>query len=254
MVSANIPSNVFSNLCSNFYNEEYTKYSPWPSDGGGAYINEHGFRGPEITKEKPANTFRIFLVGGSTVFGSGNDDITQIFSVLQEKFDEKYFVFDIEVINAGLGAAWSKQEALMVKNKLLDFSPDLIVVYDGVSDIGYHKEGSEITWKNRWSEICNLGKKNGFDTIIILQPCGHSGFRVLTENDQEIFLKQGGYHNRLDLYPLYANQLQELNKNCKKAVDMTHIFDKIPGDLFFDPVHTGIRGNQIVADNFYQVI
>ncbi len=254
LVSANIPSNVFSNLCSNFYNEEYTKYSPWPSDGGGAYINEHGFRGPEITKEKPANTFRIFLVGGSTVFGSGSDDITQIFSVLQEKFDEKNFGFDIEVINAGLGAAWSKQEALMVKNKLLDFSPDLIVVYDGVSDIGYHKEGSEITWKNRWSEICNLGKKNGFDTIIILQPFGHSGFRVLTENDQEIFLKQGGYHNRLDLYPLYANQLQELNKNCKKAVDMTHIFDKIPGDLFFDPVHTGVRGNQIVADNFYQVI
>ena len=254
LVSANIPSNVFSNLCSNFYNEEYTKYSPWPSDGGGAYINEHGFRGPEITKEKPANTFRIFLVGGSTVFGSGNDDITQIFSVLQEKFDEKNFGFDIEVINAGLGAAWSKQEALMVKNKLLDFSPDLIVVYDGVSDISYHKEGSEITWKNRWSEICNLGKKNGFDTIIILQPFGHSGFRVLTENDQEIFLKQGGYHNRLDLYPLYANQLQELNKNCKKAVDMTHIFDKIPGDLFFDPVHTGVRGNQIVADNFYQVI
>ena len=82
-----------------------------------------------------------------------------------------------------------------------------------------------------------------------------SGFRVLTENDQEIFLKQGGYHERaLDLYPLYANQLQDLNKNCKKAVDMTHIFDKIPGDLFFDPVHTGIRGNQIVADNFYQVI
>ena len=254
LVSANIPSNVFSNLCSNFYNEEYTKYGPWPSQGGGAYINEHGFRSPEITKEKPANTFRIFLVGGSTVFGSGSDDSTQIFSVLQEKFDEKNFGFDIEVINAGLGAAWSKQEALMVKNKLLDFSPDLIVVYDGVSDIGYHKEGSEITWKNRWSEICNLGKKNGFDTIIILQPFGHSGFRVLTENDQEIFLKHGGYHDRLDLYPLYVNQLQELNKNCKKAVDMSHIFDKIPGDLFFDPVHTGVRGNQIVADNFYQII
>ena len=100
-------NNEFPNLCSNFYNEEYTKYNPWPSQGGGAYINEHGFRGPEITKEKPANTFRIFLVGGSTVFGSGNNDSTQIFSVLQEKFDEKNFGFDIEVINAGLGAAWS---------------------------------------------------------------------------------------------------------------------------------------------------
>jgi len=69
-------------LCSNFYNEEYLRYDPWPSKGTGVHINEHGFRGPEITKEKPVNTFRIFLVGGSTMFGSGSNDRTQISSVL----------------------------------------------------------------------------------------------------------------------------------------------------------------------------
>ena len=146
-------------LCSNFYNEKYTKYNPWPSKGTGAAINEYGFRGPEITKEKPVNTFRIFLVGSSSLFGSGSNDHTQIFSVLQKKLDEKNFGFDIEVINAALGSAWSKTEVLMVKNKLLDFSPDLIVVYDGIGEIPHHQEGSEIAWKNRWSEICNLGKK-----------------------------------------------------------------------------------------------
>ena len=111
----------WSYLCSNFYNEEYLRYSPWPSTGLGGYINEHGFRGPEITIEKPVNTFRIFLVGGSTMYGSGNDDTTQIFSVLQKKFDEEDFGFDIEVINAGISGAWSKNEVSMVKNKLLDF-------------------------------------------------------------------------------------------------------------------------------------
>ena len=35
---------------------------------------------------------------------------------------------------------------------------------------------------------------------------------------------------------------------------MTRMFDKIPGDLFFDSVHTGIRANQIIADNLYQII
>ena len=75
----------WQNLCSNFYNEEYLMYEPWPSKGIGAHINEHGFRGPEITKEKPVNTFRVFLVGTSTTFGSGSDDKTQIFSVLQKK-------------------------------------------------------------------------------------------------------------------------------------------------------------------------
>ena len=244
----------WSYLCSNFYNEEYLRYSPWPSAGLGGYINEHGFRGPEITIEKPVNTFRIFLVGGSTMYGSGNDDSTQIFSVLQKKFDEKDFGFDIEVINAGISGAWSKNEVLMVKNKLLDFSPDLIVVYDGVNEISPHQDGSEISWKDRWSEICNLGKKNGFDTIIILQPFSDSGFRVLTENDQEIFLKHGGFYNKIDLYQLYSNQVEDLNKNCKKAVDMTRMFDKIPGDLFFDSMHTGIRANQVIADNFYKII
>ena len=244
----------WSYLCSNFYNEKYMMYSPWPSDGIGAYINEHGFRSPEITKEKPVNTFRIFLVGGSTMFGSGNNDKSQIFSVLQKKIEQKDFGFDIEIINAGISGAWSKDEVRMVKDKLIDFSPDLIVVYDGVNEISQHQDGSEIAWKDRWSEICNLGEENGFDTIVILQPFIASSFRVLTENDQEIFLKQGGFNIEIDLYQLYSNQLQEINKNCKKAVDMTHMFNKIPGDLFFDPMHTGIRGNQIIADNLYRVI
>ncbi|MGI0010745.1 MAG: hypothetical protein ACREAE_05040, partial [Nitrosopumilaceae archaeon] len=41
-------------------------------------INSHGFRGHEITKEKPENTYRIFVVGGSTIFGYGStsDDTT----------------------------------------------------------------------------------------------------------------------------------------------------------------------------------
>ena len=241
-------------LCTNFYNEEYREYSPWPSTGLGANINEYGFRGPEITKEKPVNAFRIFLVGGSTMFGSGSSDSTQIFSVLQDRFDEKNFGFDIEVINAGISGAWSKNEVSMVKNKLLDFNPDLIVVYDGVNEIPNYQDGNEIDWKNRWTEICNLGKKNGFDTIVILQPFNGSGYRVLTENDQVLFLKSGYFTANDDMYQLYSNQLQELDKNCKKAVDMTRIFDKIPGDLFFDSVHTGIRANQIIADNFYQVI
>ena len=28
------------------------------------FINSHGFRGPEISEDKPSNTFRVFVVGG----------------------------------------------------------------------------------------------------------------------------------------------------------------------------------------------
>ena len=241
-------------LCSSFYNDKYTEYNPWPSRGLGAHINEHGFRGPDITKEKPSNIFRIFLIGGSTMYGSGNSDDTQIFAVLQNKFDEEDFGFQVEVINAGISGAWSENEVSMVKNKILGFNPDLIVVYDGVNEIPRHQDGSEIDWKDRWTEICNLGKKNGFDTIVTLQPFNGSGYRALTENDEMLFLKSGSFTASDDIYQLYSNQLPELDKNCKKTSDMTRMFDKIPGDLFFDSVHTGIRANQIIADNLYQII
>ena len=240
-------------LCYDYYDDSYAGYEAIYKQVS-VQLNSHGFRGPEITKEKPDNTYRIITVGGSTTHGTNLVADNETWSYyLQKKFDEKDFGFDIEVINTGGMGATSISESKLIKDRLIDFSPDLIVVYDGIGEIPHHQEGSEIAWKNRWSEICNLGKKNGFDTIIILQPFSGSGFRVLTENDQEIFQKQVGFSG-IDWYPLYSNQLQELNKNCKKAVDMTRIFDKISGDMFFDSVHFGARANQIIADNFYRVI
>ncbi|MFQ5506855.1 MAG: hypothetical protein ACE5F1_18950, partial [Planctomycetota bacterium] len=35
---------------------------------GRLHVNSHGFRGEEIQKEKPDGAFRIFVMGGSTVF------------------------------------------------------------------------------------------------------------------------------------------------------------------------------------------
>ena len=34
-------------------------------------VNSHGFRGPEMTLIKPDDTYRIFMLGGSTMFGMG---------------------------------------------------------------------------------------------------------------------------------------------------------------------------------------
>jgi len=100
-------------------------------------INSHGFRGEEITKEKPENTFRIFLVGGSTTFGAvGISDRHTISGYLQEEFDDKNLEFNVEVINAGVPGSFSLAEINLVKKKIIHFDPDLIIVYDGWNDIG----------------------------------------------------------------------------------------------------------------------
>jgi len=98
-------------------------------------INSHGFRGPEISKEKPEHTYRIFWVGGSTAFGSGStSDETAIPGFLQKKFNEANLDVRVEVINAGISAFESYRETHYIKSKLLEFEPDLFIVYDGAND------------------------------------------------------------------------------------------------------------------------
>ena len=98
-------------------------------------INSFGFRGAEISKEKPENVYRIIMLGGSTLFGYGaTSDETTISGFLQKKFETTDSDFKVEVINAGSSGAYSKTETLYVKHKLLDFDPDLIIVYDGWND------------------------------------------------------------------------------------------------------------------------
>jgi len=98
-------------------------------------INSHGFRGPEISKEKPEHTYRIFWVGGSTAFGSGStSDETAIPGFLQKKFNESNLDVRVEVINAGISAFESYRETYYIKSKLLEFEPDLFIVYDGAND------------------------------------------------------------------------------------------------------------------------
>jgi len=98
-------------------------------------INSHGFRGPEFSQDKPFDTYRIFVVGGSTTYGVGStSDQTTIPGYLQQKYSEINLPINVEVINAGIGGAESTRETYMIKNILLDFDPDLFIIYDGWND------------------------------------------------------------------------------------------------------------------------
>ena len=100
-------------------------------------INSLGFRGEEITKEKPENTYRIFVVGGSTIFGAGStSDKTTIPSFLQKKFVQAKLPFNVEVINAGTPGSHSLWESYYVKTIISKLNPDLVIVYDGWNDAG----------------------------------------------------------------------------------------------------------------------
>jgi lysophospholipase L1-like esterase len=106
-------------------------------------INSFGFRGDDFSKIKQSDTYRIFMVGGSTTFGSGStSDHTTIPAYLEEKFLENNY--DVEVINAGVGAASSIEESYKIRNIYKEYNPDLFIVYDGWNDSFTHLTNNEL--------------------------------------------------------------------------------------------------------------
>ena len=99
-------------------------------------INSDGFRGEDITKVKQDEVYRIFVVGGSTVLGnSATSDETTISGWLQKFLDESNLSLEVEVINAGIGGGFSFSEKNFIQNKLIEYDPDLFIIYDGWNDI-----------------------------------------------------------------------------------------------------------------------
>ena len=113
---------------------ESTEYSELVPAIDKINYNSLGLRGPEFSIIKSPDTYRIFMVGGSTTFGLGStaDEHTipaYLESLLNEKFEK-----NIKVINAGVLAADARAEVYHVENHLIKFDPDLIIVFDGYND------------------------------------------------------------------------------------------------------------------------
>ena len=220
-------------------------------------INSHGFRGQEITLEKPSNTYRIFAIGGSTMLGTGStSDVTTIPGFLQTYFDKNSEGVKVEVINAGISGAWSLSESSLIKNKLLKFNPDLFIIYDGWNDSaeGYPGTVSKLSesWKNRWQEICLLGQDVNFDVIIIIQPVAGTGNKQLTEQEYGFALanKETGLLDRLDIL---ASTLSQLDDQCTVTADFRNAFDDFDSAIFWDNGHVGNAGNKIIAKKMFDI-
>ena len=128
-------------------------------------INSLGFRGDEISESKPENTFRIFMLGGSTMFGHGaTSDDTTIPGYIQNMLEEKSHNYEIQVINAGIQGADSFDEVNILETKILQLNPDLVIIYDGWNDLLEQNSYQEIS--RNWEKICKIGNDNDFGVII----------------------------------------------------------------------------------------
>lgn len=102
-------------------------------------VNQLGFRGEEITREKPEGTYRIVCVGGSTTWGwdSYSDELTWP-ALLQKSLNAAgnfaEGVQRVEVINAGVPGYTLMESFVNLKMRVLPLDPDLVIVYHAAND------------------------------------------------------------------------------------------------------------------------
>jgi lysophospholipase L1-like esterase len=92
--------------------------------------NNMGFRGPELVTPRPADEFRVFLVGGSTTECFYLDDDDELGAVLDGALAPR-----VAVYNVGLSGAASDDHVAMIGQRLVHLEPDLIVVFAGINDL-----------------------------------------------------------------------------------------------------------------------
>tara|TARA_Y100000310_G_scaffold316772_1_gene368910 strand:+ start:414 stop:2609 length:2196 start_codon:yes stop_codon:yes gene_type:complete len=245
---------VLQDICNLHASSEYSELVPFAEK---YTINNLGFRGPEFSEIKPLNTYRIFMVGGSTLVGSGgSSDETTIPGILQKIFDSDSSVQKIEVINAGANGANAVTELNLILDKLLWYQPNLVIIYDGWNDL---KADHAVTQtKYNWEVMCKLGKIHDFDVIISLQPLAGFGNKKLTH--QEIvnsFTGEDNYGFQLitakSTYDYMARELLSLQDNCN-VINLRGIFDDISGPIYWDQGHVSDTANLILAEKFYEII
>jgi len=103
-------------------------------NGTVATANSLGYRGPEISRAKPAGVVRVVLLGGSTTHGWWvNDDQTidaYMRRMLSTRSGQRF-----EVINAALDGYDSRQQLERLRYDLLRLEPDIIIVNSGINDV-----------------------------------------------------------------------------------------------------------------------
>ena len=220
-------------------------------------INSLGFRGDDFSIEKSNASYRIFMLGGSTMFGHGaTSDKTTIPGYLQEFFQNDFKEYDIQVINSGIQGADSFDELNMIKTRLLDYSPDMMVIYDGWNDL--RENNSADTIYNNWNSMCELGKENGVDVIVVLQPIAGFGNKPLTQQEMEFAENGKDYNDNLlinsyEKYDEYSKNLEKLDA-CKANLNLRDVFDNESSPIYWDQGHVSDKGNNLIAKSLKEKI
>lgn len=152
-------------------------------------INHQGFRRTEdVSKEKPANTVRIFLLGGSAAHGISSAAPYPIVHIypdetidawLEKDLKAKFPESKMEVINAAVTGYMVFQHTGYILSELLDYDPDIMIFFDGVNDHYFNDTTYNYYLQNRyqfWKPRLQHPTFGGMTTYFMHWLSKYSGF------------------------------------------------------------------------------
>jgi lysophospholipase L1-like esterase len=96
--------------------------------------NSLGIRGPEATREKPEGLWRIAIIGDSVTYGLHVEADEAYPSVLEAKLNEAG-IGPVEVLNFGVPGYNTFQEYTLLRTRVLQFDPDLVIMTFTADDV-----------------------------------------------------------------------------------------------------------------------
>jgi lysophospholipase L1-like esterase len=97
-------------------------------DDGFVNINSLGFRGPETAVPKPADRFRVVVIGDSLAMGWGVADDQTFSAHLERLLHQRFPGRDLDVVNISVGGYDTFQEVGLLKRNVERLQPDLVLV------------------------------------------------------------------------------------------------------------------------------
>ena len=103
--------------------------------------NEHGLRNASVSLSRPAATFRVLLLGGSTAWGYSSRSNEDTLSVrLERQLSERKHelgsdVERVEVLNAAVPGYVARQNALAFGTDRYRLEPNIVVSLDGANEV-----------------------------------------------------------------------------------------------------------------------
>ncbi len=120
----------------------------WRSEGYGCtYFDANGMQEDNLTVAKPANTYRVAVLGDSMVEGlqvHNEDKFSRILDKSVRLADGK----KLQVLNFGTSGYSTAQAYVQLKNKVLQFSPDMVILGYDSRDIFENWSPADATLSN----------------------------------------------------------------------------------------------------------